>query len=59
MLPIGRVIVFENAVQVADCRLVDLRYEPGPDEFTDVFLPPDAIAAFEEMFFPSTCRRLN
>lgn len=59
MLPVGRVIVFENGIQVFDCRLVDLRYVPGPDDCTDVFLNPAAIAAFEEMCFPSTERRLN
>lgn len=60
MLPLDRVIVFENAVEVANCRLADLRYEPGPDGCVDVFLHPDAIDVFERMFFePADKRRLN
>jgi hypothetical protein len=54
-----RVVVFENAVMVADGHIDALIYVPGEDEFTDIFMHPSAIAAFEVRFPKATGRRLN
>ena len=57
--PIDRVVVFENAIKVADGRLSDLQYVAGDDSCTDIFMHPGAIAAFEDRFPKATGRRLN
>jgi hypothetical protein len=54
-----RVVVFENAVMVADGHIDALIYVPGDDEFTDIFMHPSAIAAFEERFPKATGMRTN
>jgi hypothetical protein len=55
MFAVDRVVVVQDTVVVADCRLADLQFtDDGDDDhdFIEIFLHLDSVPEFKSKFFP-------
>jgi hypothetical protein len=50
--PRDRVIVVENTIIVERCRLSDLVWVAGDDEFVELLMHPDEVDGFIAKFYP-------